>query len=1128
MAELFAEDRGARPDPAWLPADHDVRRRIVECHDRPLVVEAGAGTGKTTLLVARVLHALEHGLVEMPGVVAISFTEKAAAELRLRLRQALEARLPRIADDAIAEARLRRAVSDLHRAQISTIHALASGMLRECPAEARLEPQFRVLDELEALQLQRAFWRRWVDAELEDDHGAALLRAVLQAGVRLDPDLANLVRALYDNRDLAEVVRLPHAGGDLEARMRALRQEVQACLRHAQDNCLDRSDKGYAHIESLALHLDALEDLAPAGWAAVFLQGLRIDAQAGRRDHWKPGAIEASKTQRLAARARLQAVHDDLVAGVLRRSLLWCRRFLVAFADEKRRLGVVDFQDLLLYARNLVRDDLGVRRDLGRRMQMLCVDEFQDTDPLQAELVLYLGEREGPAASQWQDVRVGSQLFLVGDPKQSIYRFRRADLDVYMRCCNLVIDSGGEVLDIVQNFRSRPVILHWVNGVFASLFDAGAEQPPQPRHVPLVPMPETVNGPTVWIARPGAGAPAPDSADAGRRAEARALVALVARALDEGWMVRGDAGPRRLQPGDVALLFARTSGIEHYEDALRAARLPFRQEGGKLFFQRQEIRDVLHALAAIDDPGDELALVAALRSPLFGMSDAELWQHRQRHASFDYLSASTRSPLQSAFRTLAALHAERHRRGLGGTAAQLLVRTAAHAVYAAQPQGDRALGNFATLLRRARAFEHSRPAGLRDFVLALRDLDDESPRLSEWTPEEENPEQVRLLTVHMAKGLEFPCVVLANLTARGNPQHEPIVYDRAEQTAEIRLHATDLGASLASPEFEALAARERERERAEEKRLLYVAATRARDYLIVGDFAGKRAEGLLKMLRQVPGALGEGAFGSLPPPLAAGIKTPATALWCIADAADVAPPRPPATPAAPAANVVALHTARRAWPAAHAAIVERGHVEADWIDVEEMLFAPGSKEAALEKLLHAGIHPMPAETDTESILTARLHEAAMHQGTVAQVENARKLVLQVFGASVLARARAARAMWTGVRLTAAFAATTLTALLDLVFEEENGCVLVDCTATAREAVPAEARARALTLRALLLRRSGRCVREAGTLFLASGIYECLDDVAERLEALERELGAGTAMASFCSGADQKGVTPPES
>jgi len=1123
MADLFAEDRP--PDPAWLPADHEVRRRIVECHDRPLVVEAGAGTGKTTLLVERVLHALEHGLAEMPGVVAISFTEKAAAELRLRLRQALEARLSRSAGDAVAESRLRRAVVELHRAQISTIHALAAGMLRERPAEARLEPQFRVLDELEALQLQREFWRRWVDEELEDEHGGTLLRAALQAGVRLDPDLANVVRALYDNRDLAEVVRLPQSGGELEVRMRALHQEVQACLQHARDNCLDRTDNGFVHIESLVQHLDALEDLAPAGWAAVFLQGLKIDVQAGRRELWKPGSMEASKSQRLAARTHLQSLHADLVAGVLRCSLQWCRRFLDAFADEKRRLGVVDFQDLLLHARNLVRDDFGVRRDLGRRMQMLCVDEFQDTDPLQAELVLYLGEREGPAASQWQDVRVGSQLFLVGDPKQSIYRFRRADPDVYMRCCQLVIDSGGEVLDIVQNFRSRPVILHWVNGVFDRLFDAGSEPSQQPRHVPLVPMPDTGSGPTVWIARPRAGAPAPDNADAGRRAEAQALVALVARALDEGWMVRGDDGPRRLQPGDVALLFARTSGIEHYEDALRTARLPFRQEGGKLFFQRQEIRDVLHALAAIDDPGDELAVVAALRSPLFGMSDAELWQHRQQHTGFDYLGDASGSPLQPAFHILALLHAERHRRGVGGTAAQLLVQTAATAVYAAQAHGDRALGNFATLLRRGRAFENSRPAGLRDFVLALRDLDDESPRLSEWTPEEENPEQVRMLTVHMAKGLEFPCVVLANLTARGNPQHESIVYDRNEQTAEIRLHATDLGASLASPEFEALATRERERERAEEKRLLYVAATRARDYLIVGDFEGKRAEGLLKVLRQVPGALGAGALGSLPSPAAGDRATPKSAAWCTVDATALVPARPRTTPAAPAAKIVDWHTARRAWPAAHAAIVQRGQVEAPWIDVDAILCAPGSPEAEVEALLHEGIRARPAVA-SESALLARLRESAFHQGSLARVEAAHELVLQAFGSAVWARARSAPAMWSGVRLTALFAFTTLTALLDLVFEEEDGCVLVDCTAAASDVLQTQARAQALTLRALLLRRSGRRVREAGTLFIRSGIYESLGELTERLDALEHELEAGTALASFLPAAEQKSVTPP--
>ncbi len=1080
----------------WKPADQAVRTRIVESLDRPLVVEAGAGTGKTTLLVARLLHALESGVADMAGIVAISFTEKAAGELRLRLRQALETRVP--AAPAAVQARLRRALGELHRAQISTIHAFASSLLRERPAEARLDPQFRVLDELEALQLQRDFWRRWVDRELEDPRGAELLHAALQTGVRLDPDLEGVVRALYDNRDLAEVVRLPPETEALETRLQALRQEVRDGWQHAQDHCRDRNDRGRLHLEQLAQRFEALEDLDHEAWPAFFLQGTSVKPGLGRRESWIPGGLETSKALRQALQARLEALQQDLAGRVLRRSLLWARRFLAAYAEEKRRLGVLDFQDLLLEARALLRDDLAVRRDLGRRVRMLCVDEFQDTDPLQAELVLYLAET-GPAALSWQDVQVGPQLFLVGDPKQSIYRFRRADLDVYEQCCAIVRRSGGEVLDVVQNFRSRPAILHWVNGVFASLFGAGAAHPPQPRHVPLVPLPAaTTGGPAVWIVPPAAGSA--ENADTARRAEALALVAFVQRALDEAWPVRQASGARALQPGDVAFLFARTSGIEHYEDALRAAGLPFRQEGGKLFFQRQEVRDVLHALAAIDDPGDELALAAALRSPLFGASDAALWQHRQRCGRFDYLAPAPESPLHAALETFAVLHAERHGRGVGGVTARLLECTAARAVYGAQPQGDRALANFDTLLRRARGFENSRPAGLREFVYALRDLDEEAPRLAEWTPEEENPEQVRLLTVHMAKGLEFPCVVLANLAARGNPQHEAIVYDRAEGTAEMRLQATDLGAALQAPGWAPLATRERERERAEEKRLLYVAATRARDYLAVGAFAGRRAEGLLKALQEVPGALGDGPLGELPAPVPAGATTPMQAAWCIVQAGELRPPVRSAPSPRPAAEVEVLRETRQAWSVAHVALLRRGSeprvrrcTEPEW-----------GTARGLEALLHEVLRQVPLDASAP-ILGACAREVAARLGATSHIDAALALLLPSLALPIHARAQAASQLWRGTRLLHASGAALLEVCLDLVFLEDQGAVLVDYAL--QRADDAQAAGEALARRAFVLTRTGVPVGEAGTLFLSAGVYEPLADLGARLEAVGREFGA---------------------
>jgi ATP-dependent exoDNAse (exonuclease V) beta subunit len=1078
------------------PVDDDVRRRIVTTLDRPIVVEAGAGTGKTTLLISRLLHALESGATEMSGVVAISFTEKAAAELRLRLRQALErrARVTELSDPS--RARLRRALHELHRARISTIHAFASTILRERPAEARVDPQFRVLDELESLQIQRAFWRRWVEAELERASDDDALKSVLVVGVQLEPDLQRLALALDNNRDVEPMLRLPALSRDLEQQMRAVWTAVRDCREHAEAFCRDPEDRGLLDVQRLARRLDALDELALASWPAVFVQDLRVNATAGRRDSWAPGAAVENKARRLRIQQQLVDVRQAVSDGVLRAAIRWLQRFLLAYSQEKHRLGVLDFQDLLLQARALLHDDLTVRGELGARIQMLCVDEFQDTDPL---------------STRWDDVQVGSKLFLVGDPKQSIYRFRRADLDVYARCCDIVKRCGGEIFDVVQNFRSRPAILHWVNGVFAQLFDVERSRT-QPRAVELVASASASERPAVWVVTPGARgdsrAGASASADVWRRDEARAHARLIVRALDERWSVRAGGETRPLEPRDVAVLFARTAGVELYEDALRAAGLPFRQEGGRLFFQRQEIRDVLHALAAIDDPQDSLALVAALRSPLFGISDEELWMHRRAHGGFSYLQSYVSSPLRAALDLFCRLHAERHTLDVEGCVTRLLECTSARAVYAARPHGERCVANFETLMRQARGFTSTRAVGLREFVRTLRDLDDDTPRLAEWSPEEERSDRVRLLTVHMAKGLEFPFVALANLGARGNLQQPPLVYDRVEATAQVRLRVSDVRTHLSTRGFDATARLEREREAAEERRLLYVAATRARDYLVVGSFGAHRPEGLLKMLRDVPGALGETAFASLGEPHRAHAACEGTSpSWCVVSADELPAAARRVSGHDVNADVESRLAARHRWIAEHEARCARSASRVSQWRRDPSSSGPGCVQAdtdCVEQVTRRLLEQLPESADAQFIEAAAL-DAARRALVEARADEIASLVLGARTSELAARARVAPRAWRGVRLVRASGEGFVEAQLDLVFEGDGGCVLVHYTTEAFEGA-SETLWTALLQRAWVLAGAGRRVVEAGVFHLYESAYAPVEALSARLEEFETLLG----------------------
>jgi ATP-dependent helicase/nuclease subunit A len=341
-------------------ADAAVRERVIHTLDRPLVVEAGAGTGKTTLLVSRLLYALEVEAVRMRQVVAISFTEKAAAELRLRLRQSLEERCAAVDVLEPRHAALQRALRELHEARLSTIHAFAASILRERPVEAQLDPQFRTLDELESLQLQRTFWRKWVDEELEGSEAERLLLPALQAGVRLSPDLEILGRALYENRDLQSLLHYPTIPVEIETWMRRFRDEMLSCVQHGADNCREAQDKGLQHLLDLRRRLAGLEDLQLSSWPAVFLGELKIYPTRGKREYWRGDSGDQNKAQRKKLQEALTKIQQHLANRVLQGSLQWLERWIAAYDAEKRRMGVVDFQDLLLQAQRLVHSDVAV------------------------------------------------------------------------------------------------------------------------------------------------------------------------------------------------------------------------------------------------------------------------------------------------------------------------------------------------------------------------------------------------------------------------------------------------------------------------------------------------------------------------------------------------------------------------------------------------------------------------------------------------------------------------------------------------------------------------------------------------------------------------------------------------
>ena len=520
--------------------------------------------------------------------------------------------------------------------------------------------------------------------------------------------------------------------------------------------------------------------------------------------------------------------------------------------------------------------DLAARAALQARFRYLLVDEFQDTDPLQAEIVFLLCERE-PVAADWRDtVLEPGKLFVVGDPKQSIYRFRRADIGMYDQVRRLVAGQpeGTGALEVIrQNFRTTPAVVQWVNNVFADVFDEDREEGRQPGYQWVEPFRPQADGPRVSVLLGDDFGSAAGAADAARQAEAQALAALLLAMHgeeQERWSVqdRSAAGDGDTEPwrpprwGDVALLFRATTGLETYEQAFREAGVPYRVDGGKAYFARREVDDALLCLRAVDDPSDGPAVYGALHSSLFGFSDDELFLFWAAGGRFDLFAAQpvAHAAVGAALATLRGLHERRAASEPHELAADLVrVARASEFLAATGPGGAQAIANLEKLIDRARAFSGAGGGGLGAFLAWAAEAGDASGEQESQV--DDDGDVVHLLTIHKAKGLEYPIVVLVGgALSGGGGGGEPIV-DRDERRLAIKLKAELPGAparDLEPQRYTTLREREKRMEASEARRLLYVAATRARDRLVVtcfGRLTNKDGSPAAVLLGPIAGAL---------------------------------------------------------------------------------------------------------------------------------------------------------------------------------------------------------------------------------------------------------------------------------
>jgi ATP-dependent exoDNAse (exonuclease V) beta subunit len=861
-------EQGTGNGKGQLP-DEAARERVRTQLDQTFVVEAGAGTGKTRLLVDRVENLVASGKARLRNVVAITFTEKAAAELRVAIRQRMGARLttpspqpsPPNGGEGVSRERFRTALADLEIAPVSTIHAFAAELLRERPVEAGVDPAFAVADELQASLFRTEAWDRWL--EKQKDRAPEGLKEAIEFGLSLT-QLREVGDDLIRFRDIltADLDRGPQPQDPL-LWLRGAEPVMRAAVKRVATDCRDKSDQGAADLLDLQQSLELLGRLADSESRRAVLGGmlrLKIRGAVGR---WKPGAL-AQIRERLGALAdelaALRTAHGHwLAAGAVN----WLRGYVAEYQALKAREGILDFDDLLLLARNMLRDNREVRRDFQERFEAILVDEFQDTDPLQAEIIFFLAE-DGAGAAEWTAARlVPGKLFIVGDPKQSIYAFRRADIETYERAKEALTQSGALEF-ITANFRSVQPILDAVNATFTNHMRRPLEGSYQPDYVALQPSTETPaanDSPTLLLLYPDPSADSTSDVATLRGIEAEGVAAFLRRMIDGGmWKVGRDDDRRPATFGDVALLFRGMSDVPIYEEELKRYGIPYRVTSSRTFYKREEIGWLLNVLHAVEHPTDPVAVWGALRSPLCGCSDREVYEFIAGGGTFDYRgNAGTRErgnappeSIASAYAVLNELHANRNLQSVPRMVEEVLVRTNALPIFLLTPQGEQRVANLAKVVQLARALEGSGILTYRAFVHWLRDMEKNAVDEAESPTVEEGDDVVRIMSIHAAKGLEFPIVVIPDLgrTAGGRGDH--LVLHRIKSEAGFYFGKVGAGGwPVQTNNFERLKTDNTQREAAERLRVLYVAMTRAKDALVLPVFPKRPANTMMVDLAHV-------------------------------------------------------------------------------------------------------------------------------------------------------------------------------------------------------------------------------------------------------------------------------------
>ena len=853
-----------------------------------------------------------------------------------------------------------------------------------------------------------------------------------------------------------------------------LAEAAKEMARLTQFSKLGSEDLLYSHIQDKLKAIGALGDVVPGSSDSfmLFNRILPLRLSRGRQVDWErdpfSGKNACTVLKDLLAELdervsrELHAARQYALISILRE----LRKFVLDYAIARRDAdGRAEFHDLLVWTDELLRDNIEVRDRFRRRFTHLLIDESQDTDPIQAEIAMFLAEAVKANAEperrprDWEDITPErGKLFVVGDPKQSIYRFRRADVNQMYELRNRM---GGETVELTQNFRSQKPVTAWVNYLFAKWLgegDADTEGHIQAAY-PKGGMEARWQADTSHQYKPQVWALADEATDADmdsvREMESEDIARLVHHIVRAPWQVldQGAANDesesyRSATYADICILMPRRTGLRQLELALEDSGVPYRLESASLVFETQEILDLMNCLRAIDNPSDQVATVAALRSPAFGCSDVELLLHHESGGSFNYRArreSRGHGPVTDALDVLA----EYHRRRVEDSPSLLIDRFIRGRLLmeaaASHPRMREQWRRYRFMVEQARLFSGAAESGknsLRAFLEWLQSQIDEDARVTEMPVPEEDEEAVRVMTIHGAKGLEFPIVVLTGINSPPRYATGPVLFDRNNRRVEVGVGSQRN--RIATPGYEEMAEREALVQKAEQVRLMYVATTRARDHLVLS-------------LRRTA----RGSRGSAATQISEYMKD-SPELW---EPAPLASPEATPIQADPAAPPSVDHSleGRRQWLEQRKKLLEEmgrpsfvAATALDRRDTDAHLVSDSAEKAAQEPaepwrrgragtLIGRALHVVlqSADLETGSDIDAWAKAQSVVEGIPDSEREIAELARRAIESPTVRRALGSGRYWREVPVAVPVGEGSIQGFIDLLFEEDGELVVVD-------------------------------------------------------------------------------------